>query len=142
MDSHYIWLNSNPVLHAQLRRANEARSAAVYAAWRAAVQALGAPFRRLGATLRAAGRARETVNALSALSDRDLADIGLHRGEIAGIARAVAHAVADAPPGTGVTLAELPRLRAAAERPGAARRGRPKARAARRPESARQRPAA
>lgn len=108
----YIWLNANPEHRQLLRQANEARAAAYYAAWRATVRVLGAPFRRLAAAIRTAHRVRRTRDALAALGDHQLADIGLHRGEIAGIARAVAAE----PAGARVALSDLPRLRDVAER--------------------------
>ena len=40
--------------------------------------------------VRAARRARATEKALAALTDRELADVGLHRGQIAEIARELA----------------------------------------------------
>lgn len=43
---------------------------------------LGAFFSRLGETLQNIAEARATRRSLNALSDRDLADIGLTRGDI------------------------------------------------------------
>lgn len=135
MAFHYIWLSANPELEEPLRRANEARAAAFYAAWRGAVRALGVPFRRLGAAIRTARRAQRTRRELSALSDRQLEDIGLVRAEIADIARAVA----EEPPEVGVTLANLRQRDAASGTPRiGSRRGRAAPWTARRPTPARQ----
>ncbi len=94
-----VWINANPELRDHLRKANEERSAAFYAAWRAVT----APFRGLVEALRRARGERETYRNLSRLSDRQLKDIGISRSEIGGIAQAAAAE----PPKAGLTLAEL-----------------------------------
>ena len=94
-----IWINANPELRNHLRKANEARSAAFYATWRAVT----APFRGLVEAVRRAGGERETYHALSRLSDHMLKDIGISRSEIGDIAQAVAVERPEA----GLTLAEL-----------------------------------
>lgn len=109
MSTHYIWLNSNPESQRQLREASETRAAAFYAAWKAAVRAVADPVREVGERIRRASRVRRTYRELSALSDHHLRDIGLVRGEIAGIA----DTVAGASPEVGLTLAELRQARSA-----------------------------
>ncbi len=94
-----IWLNANPGLRDHLRKVKEERSAAFYATWRAVT----APARGLIEAVRRARRARETYGPLSRLNDRQLQDIGISRSEIGEIAQAVAVA----PPGVGLTIAEL-----------------------------------
>ena len=94
-----IWLNANPELRDHLRKVNEERSAAFYAAWRAVT----APARGLVEALRRAYRERQTTRNLSRLDDRHLQDIGISRSEIASIAQAVAVA----PPEAGLTVADL-----------------------------------
>ena len=59
-----IWLNANPELRDHLRKVNEERSAAFYAAWRAVTT----PVRRLIEAVRRVRRERETYGALSRLS--------------------------------------------------------------------------
>ncbi len=98
-----IWLNANPELRGHLRTANEARSAAYYATWRAVT----APFRGLVEALRRVRRERETYGRLSRLNDRQLKDIGISRSEIGSIAQAVAAE----PPEAGLTIAELRQIR-------------------------------
>ena len=105
----HIWINANPEYRDQLRRANEARAATYYAAWRWVAGSIGNAFRRLGAAASRARRARRTYRELSELSDRQLNDIGLWRSEIPFIAEAVAAESAQ----SGATLADLPRLRSA-----------------------------
>lgn len=102
---HYIWRNANPNYETQLRQANEARAAAFYAGWRRLAGAIGGAVTRFIEAQRRAARARRTEEALSALSDRHLRDIGLERGEIQSVARRMAERP------TGATLADLPRLR-------------------------------
>ncbi len=63
-----IWINANPELRGHLRTANEARSAAYYANWRAVT----APVRGLVEALRRVRRERETYGRLSRLNDRQL----------------------------------------------------------------------
>lgn len=65
--------------------------------------AVATAFARHAARVRRERRARETYRELSRLSDRELNDIGLLRGEIA----TIADAVTSQPPRTGVTLADL-----------------------------------
>ncbi len=101
-----IWINANPELRGHLRTANEARSAAYYANWRAVT----APFRGLVEALRRVRRERETYGSLSRLDDRRLQDIGISRSEIGGIAQAVAAE----PPEAGLTIAELRQARSVA----------------------------
>ncbi len=98
-----IWINANPELRDHLRKANEARSAAFYATWRAVT----APFRGLVEALRRARGERETYRELSRLNDRQLRDIGISRSEIG----SVAQAVAAEPPEAGLTIAELRQTR-------------------------------
>ncbi len=98
-----IWYNANPELRGHLRRANEERSAAFYAAWRAVT----APLRRFIEALRRVRRKRETYGALSHLNDRQLQDIGFSRSEIGSIAQAIAAELPEA----GVTIAELRQTR-------------------------------
>lgn len=124
MALHQISLNTDPYLEPYRHRARAARAAAVRAAWKALSRAVAASFRGLAESFRRARRARRTAEALSGLSDRQLKDIGLTRGEI----RAVAHAAAvktavEAAVEPGVTLAELRRAEAA--RTGDPRRARP-----------------
>jgi len=101
MIHYYIWKNSNPELEDTLRRVNEERSAAFYAAlvslWKGAVAGLSAVSRLVE---RAQQRAREraAIHELSALSDRTLSDIGVPRGEIHGIARALSEGVVEPRP--------------------------------------------
>lgn len=131
----HIWVSASPEYREQLRRANEARAAAYYAAWRALVRAVGNGFDRFAAALERRRRQRRTYHELSALSDRQLDDIGLRRAEIPFLARKVAAESARAE----VTLADLPRIRSApsggalpeAPRPGEARRHGPRPWAAR-----------
>jgi len=96
-----VWFNANPELRVHLRKANEVRSAAFYAAWRVAT----APLRALVEVLRRSRRQHQTYGALIRLSDRALDDIGLARSEIGN----VAHAVAAAPLEAGLTIADLRR---------------------------------
>ena len=53
-----------------------------------AATSFGGWFADLGASFRAWIAYRRTVSALSALSDRELADIGISRAEIRAVARA------------------------------------------------------
>jgi len=129
---HSIWRNVDPNYEVHLRRANEARAAAVYAGWKWLTGRLGAAVRRLVEANRRAAQMRRTSDALHALSDSQLKDIGVARGEIESIARAVAAE----PAGGTVTLADLPRIRSAGVAGGDERRGRPAPWAAKRPESA------
>ena len=101
MVAHYIAQNANPELRVHLRKANEARAATFYAVWRA----LTAPLRRLAEAVRRAERKRATAGALSRLSDHHLADIGISRSEISGVADAIARQ----PLAAGLTIAELRR---------------------------------
>ncbi len=83
-----VWINANPELRDHLRKVNEERSAAFYAAWRA-VTAL---FRGCIGAVRRFRRERETYGALSRLSDHMLKDIGISRSEIGSIAQSLAAA--------------------------------------------------
>ena len=56
-----IWINANPELRGHLRKANEERSAAYYATWRAVT----APFRGFIEAVRRVRRERETYHALT-----------------------------------------------------------------------------
>jgi len=98
-----VWINANPELRDHLRNANEERSAAFYATWRAVT----ASFRGLIEALRRARGERETYSALNRLNDRQLKDIGISRSEIGDIAQAVAVERPEA----GLTLAELRQIR-------------------------------
>lgn len=103
----HIWLIANPELSDHLRRANEARAAAFYAAFKAVSEAVATPIRHLAERLRRARRTRETYHALAGLSDRTLRDIGLSRSEI----HSISSGVAELPDGTDATLAELRGIR-------------------------------
>ena len=98
-----IWINANPELRDHLRKANEERSAAFYATWRAVT----APFRGLVEAVRRARGERETYRELNRLNDHQLRDIGISRSEIGDIAQAVAVER----PEVGLTLAELRQTR-------------------------------
>ena len=83
---HMVWLLSEPKANRRLQAATEERSAA---AW----QAIGSLGRAIGKSFRAwseAGARRRaeagTVRELQLLSDRALADLGIHRSEIRSIA--------------------------------------------------------
>ena len=97
------WFNANPELRAHLRNTNEARAAAVYAAWRT----VSAPLRNLAEILRRVHRERQTYDALSGLGDRALNDIGLSRSEIRSISQAIAAESLE----VGMTIADLRRVR-------------------------------
>ncbi len=96
-------INANLALRDHLRKANEERSAAFYATWRAVT----APVRGLIEVLRRVRRERETYGRLSRLSDYMLKDIGISRSEIGSIAQAVAATAPEA----GLTIAELRQIR-------------------------------
>ncbi len=98
-----VWINANPELRDHLRKANEERSAAFYATWRAVT----APVRGLIEAVRRARREGVTFGALSRLNDRQLQDIGISRSEIGSVAQAVAATAPEA----GLTLAELRQTR-------------------------------
>jgi uncharacterized protein YjiS (DUF1127 family) len=125
----HIWISAIPEYREQLRRANEARAATYYAAWRAIARALGNAFEGLAAAVARARRKRRTYLALQALSDRQLRDIGLVRGEIENISAAAAaapHGVyprvsdlrQDGPYGAGGQAQETPGLAASDRRRG------------------------
>lgn len=109
----YIWVSANPRYREHLRRANEARAAAYYAAWRGVVDFVTGGIRRLAASVNRAHRRRQTLRELSELSDHQLNDIGLSRAELPFIADSVA--VAEQ---TSVTLAHLRHLRSASVQSG------------------------
>jgi len=98
-----IWINANPTLRGHLRKANEKRSAAYYATWRAVTAAV----RGLIEAVRRFRGERETYRKLSRLNDRQLQDIGISRSEIGSIAKTVAAE----PPEAGLTIAELRQIR-------------------------------
>ena len=98
-----IWINANPALRDHLRQANEQRSAAFYAAWRAVT----APLRGLVEAVRRVRDEHETYRELNRLDDRQLKDIGISRSEIGDIVQAVAVERPEA----GLTIAELRRTR-------------------------------
>lgn len=101
MIHYYIWKNSNPELENLLRRVNEERSAAFYASlgslWNVAAAGLSA-VSRLVERARQRARERTAIQELSALDARTLSDIGVPRGEIPGIARALSEGVAEPRP--------------------------------------------
>jgi uncharacterized protein YjiS (DUF1127 family) len=101
-----VWFNANPEMRVHLRKANEARAAALYSAWRAVT----APLRGLAEALRRARRQHQTYGALIRLSDRTLNDIGISRSEIGSIAQAIAAEPLEA----GLTIADLRRVRSSA----------------------------
>lgn len=103
MTSHYIWMIGNPQLEGHLRRANEERSAAVYAFVQWVGRVVSGTGRGVAAAVRRAQRRRRTYRELSGLSDRALQDIGLTRHELGHVAMQAA----DADPETGLTLAAL-----------------------------------
>ena len=89
MGYHYIWVKSDPITNEQLQRANEERSAAFYSALTTlsrAVQAIPDVASSLWARWRKRQARLASIRELSALSDRDLKDIGIARGEIHRIA--------------------------------------------------------
>ena len=90
-----------------LDKANAARAAVFYAAWKAVGRALVRSFRWLAEAHHRALLTRKTYRTLHALSDRQLNDIGLSRHEIS----SVADAVANNPPATRLTIAELRQAR-------------------------------
>ena len=101
MTPHYIWMSSNPHLRTQLRRANEERSAAFYAAAGSVRRALAAGTSAISRALRRIKRnhnERMAIRQLHALDDRMLSDIGLPRSEIRSVARALAHGGDEARP--------------------------------------------
>ena len=104
---HHIASAANPELRHLLHKVNEERAAVVYAAWKKSTGALGGFFHGLVERVRQARRVKQTYRALSALSDHQLRDIGLTRGEVAGIAQAIA----TVEPATELTIAELRRAR-------------------------------
>jgi len=88
--SHITVHSTSPELDRHLRQANEECAAAVYAAWTAIRRAVSTAFRKLDESFDRTRRARKTYRALCALSDRQLRDIGVNRGEIDGVAEAIA----------------------------------------------------
>lgn len=102
---HFTFYHTLPELDQRLRAAHEERAATFYAAWQAIKRAVSVAVHWLGGSLSRAGRARKTYRELSALSDRQLRDIGLHRAEIG----SVADAAAARRPETGVTVEDLRR---------------------------------
>lgn len=96
MAYHYIWMSNQPHLAGFLRRANEERSAAIYATFRG----IGRGIRLVGAAVtgflaRQARKQREraAIRDLEALDDRLLKDIGVARGEIRRVAHDLAQGV-------------------------------------------------
>ncbi|MHA3980536.1 DUF1127 domain-containing protein [Halovulum sp. GXIMD14794] len=86
---HATWLRAyaSPDAEAAYRQANEARAAAWYGFTRRIGRLLAWPFARPLAWLERAERLRRNLEQLSALDDAQLADIGVHRGEIAAMAK-------------------------------------------------------
>lgn len=111
MIHYYIWKNSNPQLEETLRRANEERSAAFYAAlgsfWKGAAAGLAA-LARFAERAQRAARERQAIRELNALDDRTLSDIGVPRGAITGIVKALADGVEEPRPVTAVRKQAMP----------------------------------
>lgn len=91
MHTGYLYFIANPEHRPHLRRINEARAAAVYAAARAISEAVAGGVSTLLARLGRRRRIARTEAVLAALDDRLLRDVGLHRGTL----RAVAEAAVD-----------------------------------------------
>jgi len=104
--SHITVHSTSPELDRHLRQASEERAAAVYAAWTAIRSGVSAVAGNLAGLVSRARRADRTSRALTALSDRQLRDIGVNRADIESVAEAVA---AQGSP-TGVTLEDLRRV--------------------------------
>ncbi|MGI9412483.1 MAG: DUF1127 domain-containing protein [Hyphomicrobiales bacterium] len=101
MAFHYIWMSTDPHLRGHLRRANEERSAAFYAAFatlRNGLAAGGDAVSRAFDWLNRRHKERVAISELYALDDRTLRDIGVPRGEIRSIARALADGVEEPRP--------------------------------------------
>ena len=93
---YYIWTSTNPDLQEHLRRANEHRSAA----WYATFKAIGAGFGALRPAVTSLAewfsrrvRERAAIRELSALSEHELKDIGIARNDIPWIAGETARGV-------------------------------------------------
>ena len=93
---YYIWTSTNPELQEHLRRANEHRSAA----WFAFFKAIGGGFGALRHAATAVSgwlsrriRERAAIRELSALSEHELKDIGIARNDIPWIAGETARGV-------------------------------------------------
>jgi len=85
MIEHMIGLHTNPEYREHMRRAREARAAAVYAAFgpvRRGAGWLAEAIRGAAARIRASRRRAATLRELSRLGDRELDDIGLTRGAV------------------------------------------------------------
>lgn len=96
MGYHYIWVKSDPITSEQLQRANEARSAAFYTALKLVSRAVGvipATASALWTRWRKRQARLASIRELSALSDRELKDIGIARGEIYHVAELSADGV-------------------------------------------------
>lgn len=93
----YIWRNANPEYDEYLRIAQRARAATYHAAWKRCLGVAAAIVEWFTEAHRRAHRARSTYRQLHALDERELKDLGLPRGEIDLVAKAVAAASPDAP---------------------------------------------
>jgi uncharacterized protein YjiS (DUF1127 family) len=104
MHTGYLYFIANPEHRHYLRRINEARSAAVYAAVRTISEAVADGVSGLLARLGRRRRIARTEAVLAALDDRLLRDVGLHRGTL----RAAAEAAVDGDAARAFAAAERP----------------------------------